>query len=398
MITNKIRYEKTIEYYDGIRLFEARDPIGGTYVAHLLEPNDEADRYLVFGCEPDQLRLFRNGGIDLKSLATNSSIYGWYLAEVTDFEEPIYVTSQDSDTIPDDYLPQPGFFITGVEVNQDVTARAKQQDNIVIQVTIEPPEAADEHRVRASTLKGLIQHVQTLTRLTAEHASRKEEQAGIRATRNRDDHELDAIELSQGSTVITFQGAHRSNTKDDPILYKALDQLDHLFKNADTPDRAADTLAQYDPTVANAYLRLMKFLKARKTGFSYTWATPRSTRPSHQAILLEKVEALAKELKGALERANEDEDPDEIIPDDITLVGKLKMADEPNRQWRLMDLELGTVMEGTVEKDGPSLSSLVIDREYRFECQEGETQASSRSRKKPTLYLQSITPLDDFVG
>ena len=398
MIKNKIHYEKTIEYYDGIRLFEARDPIGGTYAAYLLETNDQADRYLVFGCEPDQLRLFRNGGIDLKSLATKSSIYGWYLADITDFDEPIHVTSQDSDTIPDDYLPQPGFFITGVEVNQDVTARAKQQDNIVIQVTIDPPESADEHTVRASTLSGLIRHMRDLTRYAAEHASREEEKAGIQATRNRDDHELYAIELSQGSTIITFQGARRPTTKDDPILYKALDQLDHLFKNADTPNRAADALAQYDPKVANAYLRLMKFLKARKTGFSYTWATPRSTRPSHQAILLEKVEALAKELKGALDRANDDEDADEIIPDNIILVGTLKMADEPNKRWRLMVPSSRSVREGTVGKDGPSLSSLVIDREYRFECQEGQTQLGARSRKKPTLYLKSITPLDDFVG
>jgi hypothetical protein len=392
MIKNNIRYDKTIEYYDGIKLFEARDPIGGTYVAYFLETRDQSDRYLVFGCEPDQLRLFRNGGIDLKSLMTESSIYGWYLADIIDFDEPLYVASQDSDTIPDDYLPQPGFFITGVEVNQDVTAKARQQDNIVIQVTIDPPETADEHRIRASTLSGLIQHVQTLTRYAVEHASREEEQAGKRATRNRDAHELDAIELSQGSTIITFQGARRSNTEDDPLLYRALHQLDHLFKNADTPDRAAATLAQYDPKVANAYLRLMKFLKTRKTGFSYTWATPRSTRPSHQALLLEKVEALAKEMESVLDKAYGDEGTDDVI-----LEGTLKMADEPNKRWRLKDSELGIIKEGTVEKDGPSLSSLVIDGKYRFECQEGKTQAGSRSRKRSTLYLQSITLLDDSV-
>lgn len=386
-----VRYEKTIEYYDGIKLFEARDPIGGTYVAYFLDTNEQADRYLVFGCEPDQLRLFRNGGIDLRSLATNSSVYGWFLADVTDFDQSIPVTPQDSDTIPDEYLPKTGFFITGVEVNQEITAKAKQQDNIVIQVTIDPPETADGHRVRASTLSSLIQHMQTLTRYATEHASKEEELAGIQRRRNRDAHELDAIELSQGSTVITFQGASRSRHDDEPLLYKALDQLDQLFGNADTPDRAAATLAQYDPKVANAYLKLMKFLRARKTGLSYTWATPRSRRPSHQAILLEKVESLAADLESALDKVLDDEGADEII-----LEGTLKMADEPNRRWRLMDLEQGIIKEGTVEEEGPSLSSLVIDGAYRFECQEGRIRGGSRSRNKSTLFLRAFTKLDDF--
>ena len=63
------------------------------------------------------------------------------------------------------------------------------------------------------------------------------------------------------------------------------------------------------------------------------------------------------------------------------------MADEPRSIWRLRDYEQG-VREGTVEEDGPSLSLLVIDRPYRFECVEERPSVHAKSRSSPTLHLQ----------
>ena len=37
MIPTQIRYAKTLEYHGGIKVFEAKDPIGGTYLASMLE-------------------------------------------------------------------------------------------------------------------------------------------------------------------------------------------------------------------------------------------------------------------------------------------------------------------------------------------------------------------------
>ena len=116
MIKKQITYERTIEYYEGIQLFEARDPIGGTYVASYLGPDEAADKYLLVGCEPEKLRQFRNGSIDLKTLMGMSAKHGWCVADVTDFDEPFSFAPEDSDEIPDDILPKPGSFITGVEV------------------------------------------------------------------------------------------------------------------------------------------------------------------------------------------------------------------------------------------------------------------------------------------
>ena len=55
-----IQHIKTLFYYDGPQVFEARDAIGGHYVAVMAEPAGETDRYLVAGVSPESLRRFRS--------------------------------------------------------------------------------------------------------------------------------------------------------------------------------------------------------------------------------------------------------------------------------------------------------------------------------------------------
>jgi hypothetical protein len=68
-----IRHITTLFYYDGPQVFEASDPIGGHYVAVMIEPQTGQDRFLVAGVEPERLRQFRSGLLDL-SLATRRAI------------------------------------------------------------------------------------------------------------------------------------------------------------------------------------------------------------------------------------------------------------------------------------------------------------------------------------
>ena len=80
-----IRHENTLFYYDGPQVFEARDAIGGHYVAVTVESDTEFDRYLVAGVSPERLRQFRSGALDLKSLLIERAEEEWYLAE-SEFE------------------------------------------------------------------------------------------------------------------------------------------------------------------------------------------------------------------------------------------------------------------------------------------------------------------------
>ena len=72
-----IRHTNTLFYYDGPQVFEARDAIGGHYVAVLAPSDGVDDRYLVVGVNPERLRQFRSAhSICDRCLSNRTKMYG----------------------------------------------------------------------------------------------------------------------------------------------------------------------------------------------------------------------------------------------------------------------------------------------------------------------------------
>ena len=387
MTTIEIRYARTLEYYDGIQIFEARDAIGGTYIAALLETNTEADQYLLVGCAPQQLRIFRNGGTDLRNLMTRSAVHGWYLADLTDLQKPLSLKPRTEDKIPEDFLPKPGFQITAAEVDHSVITKARESQNVVIQMTIEPAEGAIHHGMRASSLSGLLTRFQSLIRHAVDDAMRYDEPARDEARRRREGHLLDIIDMTPGSTKLTFQGVYTPDPGEYPPLAKALETLDELLASADDINHRSNPFYENEEGIGKAYMELLKFLRAKKTSFSYTWAEPTSTRPSHCAMSLKDVNGLAQDIVGLRTAV-------EVTPhqENQILEGTLEMVDEPRKRWRISS-DAGKSVAGTVNQDGPSLSNLIINNRYRFHCVETRTDGRGRPTATPRLYLEDIEHL-----
>ena len=122
MKAHEIRYTETLDYCDGIQLFAAEDSTGGEYVAVLVGLGEEADRYLVVACDPEKLRIFRSGGIDLKNLMEQSAKQAWYLTSVTDFSAPFSINQQSGTIIPKALLPDAGMYLDQIQPEDEVAA------------------------------------------------------------------------------------------------------------------------------------------------------------------------------------------------------------------------------------------------------------------------------------
>ena len=382
MTPRTIRHTRTLEYCDGIQLFEAKDAIGGNYLALLVELCTEGDRYLVVGCEPDALRLFRSGGTDLRQLLENSTQYGWYLADVVNISEPIGLCPQEGDAIPDKFLPETGFHLDQAPVDNELVAEAHDKNRVMIQFRIEPPGSADDHAVPAPILGGFINLIQNLTRYAVLHITKTEGRSPSRGAAGRDAHVLDAVALVPGSVIVKFQGAYSPDLFGRSRLTESLEHLDKLFAAATSPFEARSVLEPYKGHMAGAYIKLLRFLDEHQTGISYTWAAPRSQRLSHHNVPLHQISDLASTLTAATDLESEQ----------VIVEGVLEMADGPNKRWRMRTAE-GT-RTGVVADDGPSLSQLVIDETYRFECTEDIEIVDASLRERHTLYVQSISRFD----
>jgi hypothetical protein len=115
-----IRHAETLYYYEGPQVFEARDGIDGHYIAVMVEPDGGQDQYLVARVEPESLRQFRMGTLDLRSLLTERDDEEWFLAKaIGGLDAPLVLQSQPTTLAASSFLPEPGFLLHSSPANAD---------------------------------------------------------------------------------------------------------------------------------------------------------------------------------------------------------------------------------------------------------------------------------------
>jgi hypothetical protein len=142
-----VRHTTTLFYYDGPQIIEARDAIGGHYIGVMVEPEGKKDRYLIVGVEPERLRQFRCGMIDLRSLIAERQMDDWYLAFAPENKNSECTLELQTNTLNDSaFLPEPGFVLHDSPAEESTLQEARKRNNLVLEVAVEPPEAAEDHQ------------------------------------------------------------------------------------------------------------------------------------------------------------------------------------------------------------------------------------------------------------
>ena len=108
-----VKLSEILEYYDGILLFAACDPIGGNYLGEAIDPVGDHDRYAVVGVRPGRMADFRAGRVDLRTVMLEAPGGEWHIT-VTDgaIEDPLVLERQHKPLEETDYLPGgAGYFL-----------------------------------------------------------------------------------------------------------------------------------------------------------------------------------------------------------------------------------------------------------------------------------------------
>lgn len=107
-----LRHTATLFSYDGPQVFEARDPIGGHYLALAVDSRNAEDRYLVVGVPPERLRQFRAGTLDLREMIVEAGKDDWYLTTAPDgLDRPLEIERQATPIAESGLLPDAGFVL-----------------------------------------------------------------------------------------------------------------------------------------------------------------------------------------------------------------------------------------------------------------------------------------------
>jgi hypothetical protein len=376
-----IRHTMTLVYYDGPQVFEGRDAIGGHYIAVMVEPVGEKDRYLVAGVEPERLRQFRMGTLDLRSLLVQRSLEEWFLASPAGgLAEPLLLEPQSTSLGSFPHLPDAEFLLHDQPATAEALREARARNNLVLEISVDPPEAVTEHRIRVGTLAGLLTHVQTMVKHSYGAALRGLPPGARRNVDRTDAHLLDVVvPAATGSFRVVMEAAKSPNLFGGSELARALEQIDELFANVSSPQETLAILKEHRGHLAGAYLRLLRFLVQHGSGLRYAWAEPTFAEPRVRGVSGAEAGPLVDVLSSV----------SNLGAETVVIVGALKKADVDSGAWRLAADDGES--SGKIKEGGPSLAGLKLESVYRFTCLE-EIEETQGGREQRALYLTEHEP------
>ena len=375
-----IKPTEILVYYDGVEVFAGRDAIGGNYVGTFVDSDGQVDRYLVTGVTPTNLRMFRNGNVDLRSLFTNAPENEWFFTNVEgEPESSMTLIAQTEHVDPAEFLPDEGFFVRDLPADDLALQLARERGNVVFEFSAEPPEAAKGHRIRMTTLAGILNNVQTLVRHAYRNAIRDLPSEVKKLIDSSDGHLMDVVQTMPGSYRVVLEASKSPDMFGSGELARALNRLDAVFSCSENLDSAESSLLDHKGHLAGAYLRLMRFLSEHDTSFQYGWADPQFTGGRRGGVTANVARQLATSLS----------DVTNLTTEEVVIEGVFVRVNLPQGDWGLQT-ETGR-KTGKIRDEGPSLNGLVTGNQYRFHCVE-DVEIDAAGREKRTLYAESIEP------
>ena len=376
----KIWPKKTLVYYDGPQVLEAVDSIGGRYIAVLVESVSQT--YMIVGVEPEHLRRFRTGALDLRSLLVDHAELEWYLGAPGEHSDsPFVLKEQSKPLVETAFLPDGGLFLTAGPPTSETLAEARQRNNLVMEVVVEPPEAASENRIRLKTLALLLSEIQLLAKHAYRRAIRDVPPAIKKFIDQNEGPLFDVVvPAAPGSFRIVLEAAQEPDLVGNSELARALQRIDDLFLNVKDPNASLAVVKENKGHLAGAYIRLLRLLIDNDTNLRYSWAEPSSPETHSRSIA--RVEAAT--LVALFAQVSN------LESEEVELQGKLRKADMLNGTWKL-ETECG-ILHGTRKAGGPTLAGLETDAAYKFKCLE-EIVVSEKGTEQRELYLIDHEPL-----
>ena len=382
--TRRIRHTATLAYYDGPLVFEARDGIGGHYLASAAarEPG-EPDEFLLRGVSPSALAAFRFGAVDLRSALLDSPDAEWFLARFADSgEEDTLLLEPQAGPLEGSspLLPDSGFFLHDGPAENAVVEEARRRNALVVELAASPPEAANGHRMRAAALGGLLIDFQTLV-AQAHRAAAKSERPPPGS------EEMDVVvPAAPGSFRVVLASAHPPDVFGGNWLTPAFRQLDEVFRRIEDHSETVAFLRESPGRFAGAVVKFLK-LVADSADFRYSWADSDSKEATRHSA---PRRAAARIVEAAADSPALDTEETE----EVEVTGEFQKFHRGSGAWALLT-EDGAVVAGTLRPEGPGLDGLVVGGRYRFVCEERVEAVSVSRRRPPRRYLVRHEPAAD---
>lgn len=349
-----IRYVRTLDYYDLPQVFEARDSIGGHYVAVL--GAIEESQYLVAGVAPERLRAVCDGKAELRHLITESDVASRYVTTTVPSLEGDELEVRRFNGVLEDFLPDPGYVL-----DEMPSADLHVGESLRLELKLD----ALAGKIDIGLYTELIHHVRMLAKHTL-----GEVREGTENWRWRDGIFDVVVPAATGSFRLILEASARQNPGFRAKMAEALRRIDTLFEHSDDPRMTLAAAMENRGEIAMTYLKLLQLLDRNETGLRYSWAEGRLRDVRSRSVSSDQAKALAEVLIEA-----------PPTYEAVEREGELYKCHKDSGHWGMW-VE-GERVTGWVRRGGPDLGGLRLGARYRFRCRAMHTL----ERARPILHL-----------
>jgi hypothetical protein len=382
-----IKYIQTLFYYDAPIIFHGEDNIGCSYICLLINQDAEALKYICTPVSKRRLANFNKGFLDLKTIYIEPELDEFYLCEIENIKAPEqYLTLYSDNKIPEDWLPEPEFYLTDkIDTEDEVLIKSKELNKTVLYVSLDPPEAQYGTKIVLDRLSHFLSVFQNLIKHAYKKAC-KVSSPGEDLLDPENAYKLQVIGFADGSFTVQFEPFDTGDIFGSCPIENAFTKFDELTQYIHDPVQSLNVLRKNRGHLANAYLRLLQFIKENNTSIEYRWAaqffkkSKKRRVPESQAVPL-------------LDFLSQKED---IRSERIKLEGFVIKADQRTNTWKLRNLEDGKEYFGKIkEETNLSVKGFVIGIvKYKFECEEIIEEILGTGKEQKSLFLIEREVLD----
>jgi hypothetical protein len=378
---------ETLVYYDGPEVVLAYDQLSTRYICVLVERPEVAERYLCTPVSPERSLSLLSGNADLRSVFTSAEVSEFYTLDVLPKSEAALLLSPiERTSIPDKWLPAEGFYLTDLKKDEPVlVVQAQHKNRAIIELSLEPPEAASETKIKAANLGYALTVFQTLVK-HAYHKSISSLSGKARRFLDQDENfDMEVLGFAPGSFRVMMQSRNAPDLTGYTEISRAFRKIDEIMSPMEDPEQQKELLKKNAGHVLKAFEKFIKLAIDFDSSIAYRWTIPES--PEIHAISLSRKQA--EPIYTILRETQE------LSVEKIVLTGRMTRADFRTGLWTLLNEEDENYYSG---KSDPSkyvsLSGVTIQsKRYELNCEEHLIEEAVTGKEKTQLVLVSYKEL-----
>lgn len=363
-------------FHDYPQLFIGSDQIDSRYLCLLVEELDYTLKYLCYPISINKLNDFIVGKIDLLSIFNNPE------------KEPLYILNTKNDfefdtpeeifyiNVPDRYMPQEGFKLTPIELDDEtIIVESYNRNKPIIHLRM---NENDENNVSINLLSEILLNYQKIIKYAFKNVLKNINYKSRLDLDKIINYELKAFAASPGSFNIHLESSSTRDLFGDYDIKLALNNIDELITNDFNRDYIIKKLISNRGHFINSFSNILEIIITKNISLTYNWSIPRDRLVIKKTLTIDYAKKVYDLIKEKTELGIEER----------ILIGNVVQADVEKGNWRMVNNEDKNEYKGISKV---SLSGIILkEQTYKFTCQEILEEENISGKEKTILELVNI--------